>query len=395
MKNILVIAKKELLDTFRDRRSLIRMVLVPLLVFPILMGVITKIQASAEKKDREKVLRIGYHEHTTPNSLISFLENNADMKLIPMKESTADMQAFLQNDSLDLVLEFSSDFLERIESKETGSISIFFRYNATGLRDRLLSSVDEWKKQEVSRRLLELDVNQAVVAPVEVNEHNISSMQETIGKLAGGFIPYIFILFCFTGCMYPAIDLFTGEKERGTLETILTTPVSRLEILFGKVIVIVLLGIGSALLSVAGLFVALQTIREIPQEFLKLIFSFLDIKFVSMLFLMLVPISVFFAGVMVPLTIQAKSFKEAQSTLTPLTFVVILPALIGMMPIFELNTLTSLIPIVNVALATKEIIAGTIQPFHYILVVSSLMIIAFASIAFCVKQFEKEGNILR
>lgn len=394
MKNIILIAKKEILDTFRDRRSLIKMVLVPLLVFPVLMYVMTKIQITAEKKDMEKTLEIGYYEQTDTNKLLSFLSQYEGFELIALKEDTEGSKELLINDSLDLVITFADDFIQQVDSLSTGKMKVYFRYSATGLHDRLIAAIDVWEEKEISERLVSINVDQAVVKPVEVEGENISSMQETIGKLAGGIIPYIFILFCFTGCMYPAIDLFTGEKEHGTLETLLITPVSRLEILFGKVIVIVLLGVVSALLSVAGLFVALQTIKEVPQEFMQMIFSFLDVKFIAMLFLMLIPISVFFAGIMVPLTIQAKTYKEAQSTLTPLTFIVILPAFVGLMPIFELNTITSLIPIVNVALATKEIIAGTIQPFHYILVVSSLIIIAFASIVFCVSQFEKEKNVL-
>ena len=99
-----------------------------------------------------------------------------------------------------------------------------------------------------------------------------------IGELVGGFLPYIFIAFGFMGCMYPAIDLFTGEKERGTIETLLTTPVSRWQFLVGKMLVIILSGLMASFFALLGLFLSINFMDIIPDpEIMKVVNQILSI----------------------------------------------------------------------------------------------------------------------
>jgi len=202
-------------------------------------------------------------------------------------------------------------------------------------------------------------------------------------------------LFCFIGAMYPAIDLFTGEKERMTIETILASPVKRIEILSGKMIVVVATGIFSALLAIVGLFVGLNFADALPSEIIEVTGDILQVKFIILLLTMLIPLTIFFAGILIPISIYAKSFKEAQSISTPINILVIVPAIVGMLPGIELSIKTAAIPIVNIALATKEIIAGTIDYGLLTVVYGSLIIIALASVFFSVRFFAQENNILR
>ena len=244
-------------------------------------------------------------------------------------------------------------------------------------------------------RIKQLNISSETLEPLAITTVDIASAKEQIGKVVGGFIPYIFIIFCFMGCMYPALDLITGEKERGTLETLLTVPASRFKILIGKTITIALVGISAALMTILGMFVGLKFIDGIPPDFLTAINDMLDIKFILMLFAMLIPLSVFFAGLLSAVVVRASSFKEAQSYVTPMSFLVIIPAMIALMPGVELNWQTVWIPILNIALATKEIIAGTIESAHYITVVLSLILLAVLAIYFSLKQFSKETMVLK
>ena len=195
--------------------------------------------------------------------------------------------------------------------------------------------------------------------------------------------------------MYPAIDLFTGEKERGTIETLLTTPIARWKILVGKMSVVVISGLLAASLSLLGLYISIRGLNLIEDPaLLGIINSILSFKFITVLFLLQVPLTIFFAGLLIPIAIHAKSFKEAQSIITPLNFVVILPAMIGFLPQIELNATTALIPIVNIVLATKELIAGTLNYMHLLLSAVVMCLIAAAAVFISYKQFEKENNVL-
>ena len=213
--------------------------------------------------------------------------------------------------------------------------------------------------------------------------------------MVGGFLPYIFIIFCFMGCMYPAIELITGEKEKGTMETLLTVPASRFKILVGKILAIALVGLSAALMTILGMVVALKLLPDIPAAFLNILNDMVTPKFIIMLFAMLFPLSIFFAGFLSALVIRAKTFKEAQSLVTPMTFVIIIPALIATLPGVELGWQTSLIPVLNIALATKEIIAGTINMLQYATVVISLVVLALIAAYVSYKQFSRESMVLK
>jgi sodium transport system permease protein len=246
-----------------------------------------------------------------------------------------------------------------------------------------------------NQRYSALELDPSTLSPFNLNYTNLSSKKEMLGKYVGGFIPYLFIIFGFIGCLYPAIDLFTGEKERKTLETLLTAPIARWKILIGKMMVIVLSGIAAASFAMIGLFLSLKVFNFIENpEIIEAVNSILTVKFISLLFLLLLPLTIFFAGIMIPITIRAKSFKEAQSILTPVNFMVILPAMVGFIPGIELSYSTALIPIVNIVLASKELVADTLRTD--LLLITFFVMVAFAALSVMIsyKRFGKESNII-
>jgi sodium transport system permease protein len=234
-----------------------------------------------------------------------------------------------------------------------------------------------------------------LIKPIKTSEQDVYTQTESLGKRIGGFLPYIFVIFCLMGAMYPAIDLFTGEKERGTMETILSVPASRLQILLGKMLVVVLSGVISGVLMIIGLYLALKLNPDVPGWVITMANELLSSQSLGLIILMLIPLTTFFAGILIPTSIYAKSFKEAQSLIQPLIIVVTIPLVIAMMPGFKLDAFTALIPILNVALATKEIVAGTINYGLLSLVFVSLFVFAGIGIAICVRWFGAERNILR
>ena len=114
-----------------------------------------------------------------------------------------------------------------------------------------------------------------------------------------------------------------------------------------------------------------------------------------MIFSLLLPVTAFFAAVILGLSIYARSFKEAQSIITPLNIAIIFPAIIGTLPGIELNAKTALVPILNVSLATKDMLAGTVNPLYLTEVYASLFLLAGMSIFWCVKWFNREETLFR
>lgn len=394
---IFTIFKKELKDTLRDRRTLMMMLVIPILVFPIIMNVFVSISASFQKEAATKKVKIGM-VGTEQNFLFTELKlipESMGAKEIVFYKDTTSMIEDLKKDSIQLASFIVPNFEQMLDSMQPAPI--VFYYNATdmGMKERAelyMTVIDEKAKQN---RYKKLGIDQAKVQPIMTEYKNIASDKEMVGKLAGGMLPYIFIAFGFIGCMYPAIDLFTGEKERGTIETLLTTPVARWQILFGKMGVVVLSGITAATCALLGLFMSIEVLDVVENaEILNIVHSILSPTFIVLLYSLLIPLTVFFAGVMIPIAVYAKSFKEAQSIITPLNIVMILPAMVGFFPGVELNIITACIPVVNIVLATKELIAGTLEFGLVALSFSVMFILAILAVFISYKRFDKETNVV-
>ncbi len=393
-KNIFTIIRKEILDTLRDKRTIVTMVLVPVLVFPLIFIASSSVQKSVMEKEQAKTIKIGIVNEDTDKALEDFLRQQENVEIIIL-DNENQLEELVKNDSIIYGLHIPAGFAQSIESMEQMALNLYFSGTRITGKDRIDRFIETWEDQVVAQRLQDQQLSQTFIKPFVTKSFNVASDQEMIGKLAGGFLPYLFIIFCFTGAMYPAIDLFTGEKERRTLETLLTAPVSRIEILIGKMTVIALTGLISAMLALLGLFVGLQISAGLPDFIMTVVMGILSLSFIVYLLIMLIPLSIFFAGMLIPLAIYAKNFKEAQSIVTPLTFIVIIPAALGLIPGIEYNAATALIPILNITLATKEIIAGTVFIPHYLITVVSLIALAAVSVLFCANWFGKESNVLR
>lgn len=394
---IFAIIKKELKETLRDRRTLLAMIVIPILIFPLILGLVQTVTKSIEEKEKNKRFTIAVATET-PNKFTEILETTPDelgKKKLLYVPSTLSPSELLENDSIDIVVTFQTDFDAQEINEQSNSLTVYYEGKSIMAKSKAELFLNYVTAQLLQERLLRKDIPQALLNPLQVTYENKTSDKEMIGKLAGGFLPYLFIIFGFIGCMYPAIDLFTGEKERKTLETLLTTPLPRWKILIGKMAVVVISGIAASSFALIGLFLGIEFFGVIEDKaIMEVIRSILSVSFILSLYILLLPLTIFFAGILIPIAVYAKTFKEAQSIITPLNFIVILPALTGFIPTFELSATTALIPIVNIVLASKELVAGTIEPLHMVIAFLTMLVLAAISVAISHHHFGKESNIV-
>ena len=392
----LTIAKKEVIDIFRDRRTIIMMVVVPLFLIPVLLGTVFKITKSMAEKASEKQLKVQiYGQEYAPDLYQAFAD--LDKVIILDQIPTDSIQSYIQQEFLDVAIHVDSDYKVNIAKNGQAKIRIQFKgTDSFGItKDRINGVLKKFENQIVSERMDRLNLKPEVVRAYNINYEDVASRQEKFGKIAGGWFPYVFIIFGFMGAMYPALDLGAGEKERGTLETILSSPASRLDIVLGKFLVVLLAAFLTAFLALGGMAVGIQRIPDIPPEVLIVINEVLNPKTIGLIMTLVLPVAAFFSAMLLGLSIYARSFKEAQSIVAPLNIVIIFPAVIGTLPGMELNAITSLIPVLNVSLASKDIIAGVINPLYMAEVYMSLFGFAGLAIFWCVKMFNWEKTIFR
>jgi len=397
MKTLKLIFQKEMTDMLRDRRTLFFMIVMPFLIIFLVFNLSMKLGSDMEKKAMEKELKVTV---ITAEPLPGFLEllKTREKVKFAAEIPAADIDRAVNEGRIDFGLVFASGFAQAMETEASAKVDIVYKASSSeneGALKRIHKVLSEYGKQLLAQRLEKRKLAASFPDPLMVNERDVSSVREKIGQRLGGMFPYFFVIFCFMGAMFPAIDLAAGEKERGTMETLLVSPARRSQIVIGKFLVVTVSGVVTALISVAWLYFVFRQSKTIPPEVIAGILKIIEWKALVMLFAMIIPLCAFFAALLLSVSVFAKSFKEAQSIIGPLNFVVIVPVLIGIFPGIKLNAGTALIPILNISLATKEIVAGTITPLLLAEVYLVLFALAGIGLAFCTHWFNREEVLFR
>jgi sodium transport system permease protein len=379
------------------------MLVLPILLIFVMMNLIVTLSKSQTRKAEEKILNVGIIKKGEVDAFRSIL---VKQKNIIVKENlgTDKIKDLILDKKLDFAIVFEEAFDRKVEERKSGTVEIYFKASRENniAKRRIHGALKEYKEnllavrlKELNDRYKELGLDRSFVDPLKIDEKDLASVKEKIGETVGGFLPYVFVIFCFLGAMYPAIDLAAGEKERATIETLLTSPATRMQIVLGKFLVVTLAGLTSAGVSILALYLSLKGSKDIPQQVFDGVIRIIEPKSIGLLFSLLILLCVFFAAVLLSLSVFARSFKEAQSIITPMNFMVIIPVMIGLFPGVKLNAATALIPVLNVSLATREIVSGTIQTGLLMEVYLSLFFLAAASLYFCSWWFKREDVIFR
>lgn len=376
------------------------LVLLPLLMFPLLMMVMARVAISQRMKAQEKQLHVALVTHQQANQLRQLMLQRPDM-LVQESILADSVESFIQREEIDAAVVVAPDFDEKVRALQEGTVTLYHKSveRSDVTRRRMVEILQEYQQTLLRERFQKLKLQEKIIEAVSIEEHDVASTRERIGRAIGGFLPYVFIIFCFMAVMYTAIDVGAAEKERGTIETLLTAPVSRGKLLFGKFTVVVVMGLltaGVSILGLAlGLYTAVSQAEAIPASIISMVTKILEPSSVLLLLSLLVPLTIFFGGILLSISIFAKSYKEAQSIMSPLMIIVILPAVIGLIPGIKLDALTALVPILNISLATKDILAGTVHIGLLLEVYASLILFALLSVSLSSWSFNREEVIFR
>ncbi len=396
MSIIVSIFKKELIDVLRDRRTLMFMVVIPILITPLLIIGSIKFQEYQNKKSEEKILKIAYINESEDSLTKELLSDQKGVKIIEGVPIDS-IESYIKSDSLQGGLYLGKDFLKKIKTNSSGDVKIYYKSSdlMSKSKKRIQAALDIYKEKIIAERLKQLNVDGQILEPITITNIDMATAKETLGKAIGGFIPYVLVMFIFLGAMYPAIDLGAGEKERGSLETLLSSPATKFEITMGKLLVVSLTGIVSGLVSVLGISSSLFFIDKIPVQIQETILELINPFMIFSIIILMIPIAIFFASMLLSISFYARSFKEAQSLMGPLNMVIIVPLFLSLGPGMEMDHATALMPLINVGLLTKEILAGSVELIYFIETLFSLLFCAAIGIWFSVFWFKKENTIFR
>ena len=394
LRNVGIVYRKELTDSLRDRRTVVSMIVVPLLIMPLLtigIGILSVTLVGEAMKEIPKVMILGGED--SPR-VVAELKDLKDLQIVPAKPDFAEE---ISDKKIRAAVEIPPGFESKLAAGQSTVVKIYMYEGEikSGFgADRLQTFFRELRDRAVRERLQARDLPASLVHPFDIQEKNVAPPEKVGGAILGGMVPYFVILLCLTGAMYPAMDLTAGEKERGTIETILCSPVSRVDLVLGKFLMVLTASIATAILAITSMAASfgvgrkmlLGTMHGAADAALQITIT---AKAMVAIFFVVLPLAVFFSAALLALSLFAKSFKEAQSYISPLMIVVVLPAVAALLPGVELNAPLALIPVLNTSLVSKEIITGTYHWGLIALIFLSSSVYAGAAIASAVKLFQR------
>ncbi|HNT87761.1 MAG TPA: ABC transporter permease subunit/CPBP intramembrane protease [Candidatus Hydrogenedentes bacterium] len=394
-RTIRTLLGKELLDTLRDKRTLIMMIGVPLLLYPALTLVGFQLALVQHRKLESTVSRVAVVE-ARPGPVRDWVGGIPRAGLIDSATPDED----LAEGRLDAVVVVPEEFNAALAEQRTAPIEV--RYDATEFasRDaahRIIEGLREVGDRIQEERLATLRVDKAYITPLDVARKDTASPTRTTGTVLGGILPFFVIVALALGAFYPAVDLTAGEKERGTFETLLATPTSKLEIVTGKFCAVFILAMITGFLNIASMgmtfAVILSQLRPILESRLDIQLTFPLLQ-LPLMFVLLVPLALFLAAVMMSLAVLARNFKEAQNFVTPFFIVIMFPLFLTAMPGVKLEGAYVFVPIANVALLFKEMLVGRAGMDAVFLVLVSTAVFAALALLLAAWLFQREDVVL-
>ena len=398
---------KEGREILRDRRTLLAMVLIPLIAIPGILFLFSLLSLFFLERAREDVIHLGLVgiPAENPEEWRQALGLPGHWELHTADDATARERIRAREWSGAIQLQSPTDLsMEDPEAILPRFQAVLLHYEgdlrSVMTRETVTRALQSWRDTLIREQWIAAGQDPADLDPVAIRTTNVAEDTRVTGALLGGLLPYLVVMLCLTGAAYPAIDLTAGEKERGTLETILTSPVNRNALVLGKfliVLVVAVITVLCALLSLGGSFtLAGHALREnwITSSSLSFLPS-LDRHALWGIFALLSPLAALFSALLLLVALLARSFREAQTYLSPIYLLALLPAMITTLPGVQLSGALVYIPVVNVCLIAREMMLGSYPIWPILVVVVSHVLATMFFLWLTRRLIEKETVLFR
>ena len=392
------IAKKELVEVVRDWRTILAILVIPLLLFPILFILFPLLLASEAAELNAINVDVVVQADDVPDDLESMLDNaSLNLTYEPLPE-VEELSAPLGED--DRLRNGSIDALLRLRQNGT-VLEYAVLYLSTSeqsleARSRTFDVLGAWEENETVRRIdaAGLDANETL-DPLrwngDIGQSDVATQGEQAGMALSLFIPLVLAVWTFSSAIQPSIDMTAGERERGTLEALLGLPCTRMELLMGKwLAVATITGVG-VLLQVAGLlfaigYLATSDVISAPS---------VSPAALAFLFVAVLLFAIMVVAIEMALAMRSHSVKEAGSILGPAVLVILFPGLFSQVINLDgIETFWFAVPVVNVLLALRELLMNRIVYSHVVVWVVSSTFYAFVAAYYAARQFKREDIVV-
>jgi sodium transport system permease protein len=387
----LIVFMKEFRETLRDKRSL-WLLAVATLMYPVLLGYFLNQQIDrATQPEREGIALTVIGADKAPTLMAQLKQKNVTVTALPPTSDDA-IETLLRGRKTVAVLRLSDSFTVDYAAMRPAKIELW--YNSASDTDARRRDIDEivqnYSANIAGARLLAHGVSPATMAPIKLQRYDTGSNAARSAGVIGSILGFLFFP-AFICCLSAAVDSTAGERERRSLEVLMSQPAHPWELIVGK-------WLAASALSVIGLTITLV--------FAHAILSWLPLEEIGMswrvtsgdlalVWLASVPLSLFAAALQIAIAMNAKSFKEAQSTLSFITFVPMIPGVAVSMLELKTAMWMYVVPMLSNQTLLREIAKGeAIGSLPFVLTFASSAIAALAAVAFAAWRMKSERYVL-
>lgn len=398
MRGAWLICKKEFLELSKDRRTLFLTFAMPLLLYPLIFGMMSKLGEADSKRITGRASRVFLAD---PEHLLE-----GDLKARPdtfevVPRPGGDLKQAIQDQKLDLCVEVPAGARAAIARQETVSYQIVVdRSEGSGRKalERFKELVAERDKAIVASRLNALHASPQLVTPSRFQETDIANNGLGIAKMMGAFLPYMLLVMMYAGAMQPGIYCTAGEKERGTLQSLLSTRLPRNQIILGKLLYIFAMGVIAALVNLVSMgfsFTRMVGPAMNAQASGASSMPLFTPGILVLSFLLMIPLGLLFSNVILFLGIQAKNTQEAGTAMAPGIFVVVFLGVFSMAPGLEKMLWVPYIPVMNVSLAIRKLFSQQGDPVQYLIALGTTLALAAFMTWLSTRVLDRESVIFK
>lgn len=414
LSRLMRLIRKELSESLRDRRTILTLVLMPLLLYPVLAMAFQQLILSSKVDKLKPRYRIAFATTEEADSVATLWAigreqlvgrhrqgqpSNQNEVLTPYLDPLPELVIFTSTNLLEDVREDRVDvavklnppggFLPDLRQLLLVDMELIYRQASTTSRDavrHLEQLTADANAALVTRRLAQMRVKQRGDA-IRVHALEVPDQSGKRSSLVPVLVPLILILMTMTGAVYPAIDLTAGERERGTLEVLVAAPIPRLSVLLAKYVAVLTVAMLTALVNLGTMVLTLQVTGIGTAIFGVGLSAGVIFQVLALLLLF----AAFFSAVLLTLTSFARSFKEAQAYLIPLMLFCLTPGIMALLPGLSLSGPLAVVPLVNIVLLSRDVLDASANPMIAGIVVLVTLLYALAAIAVAARVFGTEA----
>jgi sodium transport system permease protein len=399
LNKVFTIYRKEMLDLLRDRRTVITSFVLPVILYPLLMIGFSSMMSRQELKLEKQDMVVYIDNQVMDESSFLIEQELGKLETFQIMEPINNFrkdnfQPLIEDNSIQAVIQIS----DSISASGYQVFLIKACYNGSDDKSTLAFEKIEYalKKVEldlVGERLQRIEIDREILNAVDIKKENIAPPEKMVGFALGKFLPYLLIILTISGASVIASDLVAGEKERGTLETILVSAARRNELVVGKYLTIITISMLTVLLNLFSMYISFTHILSQAGAVVENIQ--LPLGNFALILVLMLPLITFFSAILLSISTYSRNIKEAQSYQTPLIFGSIMLSMVSFLPGFELNLGFALIPIVNFSLLIRDIMLSNYNIHYLLIIIGYTILLDIVVIGISIKLFNSESVLFR